>query len=184
MHVLVLLVGAGDPDEMMAPWAESLAVEPYTNWMEEFEIEALAQHVGLDPANAAGLVEHVEEWAGHPGVHEGDRLGYTTTANPDAMYDWLQRGGRFSGYLKLREPRPSGIWRRLRGLGPITGVDTALKGEVDLEPMYENPPFAIVLDGVWYDQDGSEDGVWGAECRALLEPVPDSVVLQVIDAHC
>lgn len=55
--------------------------------------------------------------------------------NPNAKWDWYQNGGRFSGFLPLRDGHYGNVgersWTNVNK--DIEGVDSALKGAVDFE---------------------------------------------------
>ena len=186
MHSLCLVVG-GRPDDALAPFAEYLKVERYKAYLEPSEVTSMAGHFGLSAQDLPALAAKLREWHGAEGGIEGDRLFVWSTENPRSKYDWYQVGGRFAGFLHLREPLPASWWQRLLGKGPIDRASRALKHQVDAGAVLADPPAALLVDGVWHEcpltTDEGRLSAWKSEFAALFEDVPSDSVLTVVDIH-
>ena len=106
---------------------------------------------------------------------------------PDARWDYFGIGGRYDGALPLKQPRQL---RRLFGLlpaGSTRQVSVAKKFEVDQEAFLAEPPAALFYRGQLYEcplfAEGEALSVWQAEFRRRFAEIPDSMTLQIVDAH-
>lgn len=115
-----------------------------------------------------------------------DEHGETTTASPDARFDWWVIGGGWSPALV----RTDG-----------TEGDTARKGDVDFVALEarDGRPFsvhAVVAEGVWREPErtGTTDfgvtvateedlAAWRVWVEMFLHGLPDQAVLTVVDCH-
>lgn len=103
----------------------------------------------------------------------------TSTYNPNSKWDWYSVGGRWSGYLPLKESHGGG------------GADIARLEEIDRRKLTE--PFAFVdRNGVWYER--AEMGWWGmtanerddeyqTEWKDWLKGLSKDTELVAIDCH-
>lgn len=186
MHSLCIVVG-DDPRRALAPFSDHLKVERYRAYLEPSAVAAMAEHRGVAADDLEALAPRLREWMGaEGGVHDG-RLFVWTTENPRGRYDWYRLGGRFSGYLRLTSPAAT-TWRdRLRGRTGAYSADRARKGDVDARAILADPPAALLLDGARHEcPPTAEEGEarrWAEECAALLDAVPDGVLLTVVDLH-
>lgn len=93
-------------------------------------------------------------------------------------WDWWCIGGRWTGWLKLRNG---------------AGGDTARVGDVAWESMRHDGgllrPYAVVKDGEWHASetwDGNDfikDEAWPAKWVQLLETLPRDEQVTVVDIH-
>lgn len=94
--------------------------------------------------------EYVKESWGYT-INEKDEL--VSTYNPDSKWDWYSIGGRWGGFLPLKE---------LDSEGDHLTTNEALVGEIDWEYLLNEkfPPFCFVTeDGEWIEK--GEMGWWG-----------------------
>lgn len=118
-------------------------------------------------------------------VDEEENL--TTTYNPNSKWDWYCIGGRWPGFLVLKEKDENG--ERIR-------VDSALFKEIDWDYMLENKhvPFNFVTEeGDWYEKgemgwwgmtaNEKEKDVWIEEIKKHLVLVDDDCLVTSVDFH-
>jgi hypothetical protein len=118
-------------------------------YVEGDPLQAMADHFGLTVDDLPALKEKMPEWAGcESEIHDG-RLCYWLRDNPNGKFEWYRIGGRFSGYLHLRQPRKPSLLGRFFGRKPQERVDRARKGEIVVEDVVRNPPFAFLVNGEW-----------------------------------
>ena len=101
--------------------------------------------------------EGVKQW-GYP-LDEDENL--LSSYNPDSKWDWYSIGGRWDGFLVLKERDEE---------GGIIETNEALVGEVDWEYMLEHkfPPFCYVdEDGEWFEK--GEMGWWESHSMKSLK---------------
>ena len=109
--------------------------------------------------------------------HEHSEAGYNSpcTHNHEAQWDWYEIGGRWSGWLRLKDGRRA---------------DSALAGEIDWPQM--PPPVAMVGEGAFQAVgviglfgyvDHSRDDEWDARFRSLVAGVPAETAVTVVDCH-
>ena len=110
--------------------------------------------------------EEVQNW-GYKIDDEGNLL---TTYNPDSKWDWYSIGGRWSGFLPLKE---------LDSEGNHLTTNEALVEEIDWEYLLDEqfPPFCFVTeDGEWIEK--GEMGWW---CSVSNEKSEETWKQQFID---
>jgi hypothetical protein len=186
MHFLALVVGA-DRDRVLAPFADYFEVEPRREYVSDSELSSVAEHFGVPVSDLEELAAKWPEWAEQNAeIHDG-RLCYWTTSNPLGKYDWYKVGGNFTGYLHLREPRVPSLLGRLLGKKATVNVSSATKGEVVVEDILSDPPYAVVLNGRWHEQGLGDTAVadvdWQQQVATHLASLTDDDVLTVIDIH-
>jgi hypothetical protein len=186
MHYACLVVGP-DPDRQLEPFFAELKVSPYKDFLDQGGIDLMAEHFSLAPTDLQGLAARMPEWDEAEGGVEDGRLFRWSTANPDGRYDWYELGGRFSGYLHLKEPRRPSRWRGLLGAQAKERVDQALRSEIHEEPLLADPPAALLLDGNWYEcpltTDAEEVQRWNQRFASLFRGIPPDALLTVMDMH-
>lgn len=119
--------------------------------------------------------ESVKEW-GYDIDEEGNLL---TTYNPDSKWDWYDIGGRWNGFLPLKEKDDNG--------NPIC-TNTACVNEIDWDYLFENKyaPFCFVTEGGCWEEKG-EMGWWGITTNEQPEDVWDikfKNYIQTLDPDC
>lgn len=127
--------------------------------------------------------EHVQDW-GYQIDDEGNLL---STYNPDSKWDWYSIGGRWGGFLPLKE---------LDSEGDHLTTNEALVGEIDWEYLLNEkfPPFCFVTeDGEWIEK--GEMGWWGmsfneqpeddwaTQFKDYLSTLDSNCLVTVIDFH-
>ena len=127
--------------------------------------------------------KQVQDW-GYQIDDEGNLL---TTYNPDSKWDWYSIGGRWSGFLPLKE---------LDSEGNHLTTNEALVGEVDWEYLLNEkfPPFCFVTeDGEWFEKgemgwwgittnEKSED-TWETQFSNYIKKLDPDCLVTVIDFH-
>ena len=131
---------------------------------------------------------------------------YYSTYNPDSKWDWYSIGGRWSQSIKTKKGEY---------------VDDCTLGEIDFEPYPEDcfedstdwkgepykklkddyrwhyadndMPFAIIIDGVWYERgemgwwamvyNEKNKGDWNTEVKNLLANLPAESEVYNVDFH-
>lgn len=127
--------------------------------------------------------EQVQDW----GYQIDDKGNLLTTYNPDSKWDWYSIGGRWSGFLPLKEKDEDG--------NPLESNE-AYFYEIDWEYLLEHkyPPFCFVTeDGEWIEK--GEMGWWGVsfneqpeddwntQFKKYLDTVDSDCLVTVIDFH-
>lgn len=186
MHSLCLVVGP-DPEAQLAPFADYLPVPPWKRFLDAEEIALMADHFALPASELAGLAARMPEWQALEGGVEDGRLFSWEENNPNAKFGAFTIGGRFGGYLVLKDPAsPSGLGRLL-GKAPRERVDSARKRDVRHEPILADPPVALLHDGTWRECPISADAAvleeWRRSFPALFAEIPDDALLTVVDLH-
>lgn len=162
-------------------------MEPYRVYVEDEDLLDMAKHFDLSPDDLEALAAKMPEWNEVEGeIHQG-RVFFWSRENPNGKFDRYQVGGRFAGYLHLREPRPPSFFGRLIGRKPSDRANKALKGEIVTDDLLENPPFAILANGSWVEQgwheDAPSDEQWRAHFEERFKLIPDDALLTVVDIH-
>lgn len=127
--------------------------------------------------------EVVKEW----GYKMDKDENLLTTYNPDSKWDWYEVGGRWSGFLVLKERNSD---------GSIKETNEAYVYEIDWEYMKENKysPFCFIdEDGDWHEKgemgwfgmsfNEQSDESWDAEYEDYLKEVDPYCTVTVVDFH-
>ena len=186
MHSLLIVVGDDLPARLHR-FSDHTKVAPYRVYVDGKQLEAMAEQFALPPENLEALARRMPEWNGcEATVHQG-KLSYFIRDNPDGKFDWYRVGGRFRGYLRLAEPRKPSLVGRLLRKPPVDRVDRARKGEVQVEHVVANPPFAILAGDSWVEQGWSKDAPtdeqWKQQFAARFALLADHELLTVVDIH-
>lgn len=125
----------------------------------------------------------VKEW-GYPIDEDGNLL---SSYNPDSKWDWYSIGGRWDGFLPLKEKDEEG--NRLE-------TDEALFHEIDWEYLFSEkyPPFCYVTpDGEWVEKgemgwwgvtfDEKPEDSWLEQFKDYLKEVDPNCLVTVVDFH-
>lgn len=184
MHSLLLVTGT-DIDGQMLPFFDHLDVEPYEGFLSEKDIAAMAEQYRIAVADLDALAEKMDDWMGEEGFVRGGRLGMISRSNPKGKFDWYEVGGRFAGYLHLKEPKPPTFVGRLLGRGAVVKVNTALKREVHCLRILADPPVALLHEGLWIELPilNPVEEAWKREFAAAFKEIADDVKLTVVDVH-
>lgn len=118
-------------------------------------------------------------------LDENDNL--LSTYNPNSKWDWYCVGGRWNGFLVLKERKED---------GSIIEVNEAYFNEIDWDYMKEwnRIPFCFVdEDGEWYEKgemgwfaittNEMEKDTWRATFEGYLDTVEDDCLVTVVDFH-
>lgn len=192
---------------------EGLEVEPYIRYTKEEAIEEVKNDHKNKYLHASEILNSVEieshdakdyyqkiinkgeflsdeeawEIAKDWGYQIDENENLLTTYNHNSKWDWYSVGGRWSGFLPLKEKDSEG--------NPMT-TNEATVGEVDWEYLLENkfPPYCFVNeDGHWYEKgemgwwgisfnDQPED-MWKQEFTKYLKTLDDNCWVTVVDFH-
>ncbi len=112
--------------------------------------------------------------------------GGSEREDEDWKYDWYEIGGRFSGCLKIKEPRKPNWLSSLLGIEATTGVNQAKKREIKVEELAKVFPFELLRDGQWYEEgleDESAREHWCERYMNILRELPDDTLLTAVDYH-
>ena len=186
MHCCILVVGESINDQLH-PFADHTKVEPYRVFVEGEDLTAMAEHFGISPDNLPALAEKMPEWDKVEGEVYQNRLCFWSRENPNGKFDWYEVGGRFSGYILLNEPRAPSFFGKLFGRKPTDRVNNALKRDVVVESILEDPPAAILSDDTWIeqrlDESAPSDEQWKQQFAEFFMSIPDDQMLTVVDIH-
>lgn len=110
-----------------------------------------------------------------------------STYNPNSKWDWYCVGGRWNGFLVLKERKED---------GSIIEVNEAYFNEIDWDYMKEwnRIPFCFVNeDGEWYEKgemgwfaittNEMEEDTWQATFEEYINTVEDDCLVTVVDFH-
>jgi len=147
-HFKVLVIGE-EPEKQLAPYDESISVEPYRDYekgqpTDHWAFEKLSEENGLTADS--GWAGFVTAWNVRWGADEApmcydaesDRAYQTTTYNPKSKWDWYSLGGRYLGALIVKQGalaakgRPGTFNNDPRHPG---GVDQARVKDIDWSAM-------------------------------------------------
>lgn len=186
MHYPCLIVGP-DPDAQLAPLFEHIKVAPYKVILDAADIKLMAEHFSIPEGDLAALATRMPEWSEEEGGVEEGRLYRWSTSNPQSKFDWYELGGRFEGFLRLKQPRQPTGWRKLIGRKPVERVNQALRSDIQEGPLLADPPTAVLRGGVWsecpFTSDAAELERWRQEFGGLFESIPSDALLTVMDIH-
>lgn len=203
-HFVVLVIG-NDIEAQLESYDENIVVEKYSEgFVSEDEKKRMMEYY-----KDKGQFDNFDEcysqfgndWNGNRyEKNEDGQWESFSTYNPDSKWDWYVIGGRWSGFLKLKDGATP--------IEPLTfnyGTKEETKKEMikenraniaykrDIENLSEITPFAIVKDGEWYER--GRCGWWGTvfeekakeqwikEARELIDDVDDDEIISVVDCH-
>lgn len=146
-HSTCLVIGE-DPDDLLAPYAEELEVEPYRKYVDEQKpqdhwiFDTLVEKHGLKPdADWASFISAYNTRYSEDErlIHDADidRAYEMSTYNPKSRWDWYTLGGRWTGFFDLRVGASGATGRPGLMTLPATGgrVDQARKADIDFDAM-------------------------------------------------
>jgi hypothetical protein len=119
--------------EALAPFDDSLEVEPYKDYLAESEIKGMAKFCGVDKTDVATLIGKMPAWRSASGGQDEVGLFCWLTANPNGRWDWYKIGGRWNG---------------------VFGGENVMQAKTLLESSNLKdrlPAFLLTPDGVWYE---------------------------------
>lgn len=119
MSHFTVVVCLDDPkklDEALAPFSESLEVEPYRDYLDDWQaayeraLKFYAEHPEHRPAelDESDVVAVLSDYNGADVQKdaESDRYFEMSTYNPESKWDWYLIGGRWTGYFKAASDAP------------------------------------------------------------------------------
>jgi len=129
----------------------------------------------------------MKDWEDEDGIVKSGRLGRISKRNPDGRFDFYEVGGRWNGFLQLRQPRQL---RRFFGLFPAgyaTRVSSAKKSQIDQQALLADPPAALLFRGQWFASQifakGEALKTWLEEFSRHFSEIPDDTTLTIVDVH-
>ena len=179
-----------DNYELLDKYDENIEVEPYIKYTKEEAVEKakkdqqelydllLSQQIHLkEERNITNEEdwEQVKKW----GYKIDDFNNIISTYNPNSKWDWYSVGGRWSGYLPLKDG---------------TFVDTAFVSEVDWDKYKETEisPFCFITpEGDWFESanmgwwciTSNENPSWDTVFDNYLATLDDDTIVNTIDFH-
>lgn len=144
---------------------------------------------------------------------DGNVLRCVHRTNPNKKWDRWIIGGHWSGLLRLKESAaPGPIYSGAlasRVIGQPLATDIAIKRDLDVDAMRADAMqrdaiirgnadaatddtmrvFAVVRDGDWFQHslasaaNEKSDEVWHAEFAKMIDGLPDTAFLTVVDCH-
>lgn len=141
-HFTCLVIG-NNPEDQLAPYDENIEVAPQVRGdVSEEEKQSMIDHYkseGIEYPTFDELYKNKGgNWNGNTWSKQGNKWVKISTYNPNSKWDWYQLGGRWTGFLKLKEGtngvvgEPSLISERRAKPGY---VDVAAKKDIDFEGM-------------------------------------------------
>lgn len=191
---------------------ENMEVEPYIRYTKEEAIEEVKsrhsndykyaieqlKNPDLDSETAEYFSQIVEKGmflSSEDAWETAKKWGYEldtdenllSTYNPDSKWDWWTIGGRWSGYLVLKERDEN---------GDIIEVDQADFDEIDWDYMIRNSkiPFCYVCpDGEWCEKgrmgwwamvsDEMSEQTWDKQFKDFIDSIDYNCIVTAVDFH-
>jgi hypothetical protein len=186
MHTC-LLIAADNIEAQLQPFSVHLEVEPHEVPLSDSDIRSMAEHYGILPTDLHILASKMRDWEGEDGIVKNGQLARISRRNPKGRVDYYCVGGKWDGFLQLRQPRKL---RRLFGLLPpgcTSRVSSAKKSEIDQQALLADPPAALLFRGQWFASpifaDGDALDTWKAQFSRRFSQIPDETTLTVVDIH-
>lgn len=118
--------------------------------------------------------------------------------NPNGKWLWHQIGGKWSGFIKLKDlenPKINDVWDYKFHLEneKNLNVDQAKKCDIaNIEEIIENT-HALVINGEWFEKgeilndftikNEKENGFWKNEIKELLADLPNDVTISLFECY-
>jgi hypothetical protein len=119
--------------------------------------------------------------------------------NPNAKWDWYAIGGRWKGFLPLKQGAMGKLAEQNVYVDSLNGVvaklgqaDIATKEAVDWRKL-TYPPFAWLHEGEWVERgemgwwgmvnDEKEEKAWNKQFKEFIKSLPDNTLLTTVDCH-
>lgn len=185
--------------DLMEPYWQDLEVEEYC----EGEVSEMDKQRFLDYYNGHTPGYHFsmeqfdelygmkgDDWNGNRWRKDDDGVWREySTLNPEMKWDWYEVGGRWAGWLQLKE----GV-ERMQPLNFSWGWSDELKQKVledvplradmahlgEINNLDKLVAGAVMVNGEWTD---IEDGIQFTEVKKYFEGLPDDTVIVCIDYH-
>lgn len=180
MHTVGLVLGE-NPEQQLEKFADYFEVDAFKKYMDEDEIQDMADEYGIDARNVVELREKVKKWLDYEGFVENGRLGYFCNENPNAKFDWYTIGGRWKGYLKLG----------IKKVNKNDVADQARFNEINIDELTRDVPGFVLKNGQWHEDhlslsellEGKVSSEWRSAYEKILKEMPGDTLVTVIDIH-
>lgn len=186
MHSLLLVTGEKVSDQIW-PFSDHFKVESYKVFLDDDEISLMADHFSIDKTDIETLCSKMKDWQRTEGFIENGKIYWLSRENPHGKYDWSKVGGRFSGYLQLKEKKDPSFIGKLFGKKPSDKVNTALKYEISEGTIESDPPAAILHEGTWHEcpmtSEENRISEWNKKAIEIYKSIPSDMKLTVVDIH-
>lgn len=155
-HFTVMVIG-NNPEDQLAPYSENIRTAPIVSGeVSEEEKEQMIKFYkerGFEYPTFDELYKNKgEDWNGNTWRKEKGKWVEISTYNPNSKWDWYQLGGRWTGFLKLKEGVDGEVGEHSlvseRRSKPGY-ADAALKKDIDFESMKND---AAEKASEWYDK--------------------------------
>lgn len=156
-HFTCLVIG-DNPEDQLAPYDENIQTPPrvrdeVSDEEKQRMIEYYKENGGFEYPTFDELYKKKgKDWNGNSWKKEDGKWVEYTTYNPDSKWDWYQLGGRWTGFLKLKEGADGEVGEHSlvseRRAKPGY-ADAALKKDIDFEFMKNK---AAEKASEWYDK--------------------------------
>lgn len=143
-HFTVMVIGE-NPENQLEPYSEHIQTEPrVTGEVSEEDKNSMIEYYkkpengGLELPFDELYAEHGDDWNGNSWEKRDGVWVEVTTYNPKSKWDWYQLGGRWTGFLKLKEGTTGeqGEFSLVSSRRAEAGhVDATIKGNIDIEGM-------------------------------------------------
>ena len=153
--------------DVLANFDINKEVEPYKYYIEEDQIQRMAKHYGIDPANLTALAEKLEDWDGDKGGVDETGLYGTSTKNPVGHTDY---------WSVVAEVKPEDRGRLLFGQG---GEEKIVKAIVTPAGKWNDGPWVYGAPDAEQDK---ELEAWDKQLTTLLDEHKDTVAF-LADCH-
>ena len=165
----------------LAPFDESLDVEPFRIHLDHKEILLMANHYNVSPANLQELATHMPAWRSGEGGVDREGLFRLSTCNPDGRWDWYEIGGRWDGNIPYSRSNVirAGTLARSKHLEKclLDYVVTPSGQWLEHERFYPTSEWRTV------DKESLPESEWLGIVRETLLRWPDYRVV-CVDIHC
>ncbi len=174
-NTCILITRNGSSPEQMADKASTVLakfdinkeMKPYKSYVSADEIQRMAKHYGIDPANLSELAEKFEEWNGDKGGVDEKGFYGIFTKNPE---------GHIDGWSVFTEVKPEDRGRLLFGQG---GEDKTVKACVTPDGKWVDGPWVY---GAPNAEQEKELEAWDKKLATLLDEYKDAVAF-LADCH-
>lgn len=193
MHYFVMVLVPADTEDVMQAVADLM--EPFNHWkeverskryLEDYEIQEMADHYGLSKIDLPALAQYVcEYWERKEGGLDEQGLFMIETYNPNSHWDYWAIGGRWDGVIQ-------GKSRNTKGRSNYGPEHEQLQYNIcPVRELPENvlPEWILTPDGKWYEQEmrslyptPQENEAWRKVVQPLLEQYQDCFAVGV-DCH-
>ena len=186
MHSLLLVTGKNISLQMDA-FSDHKKVAPRKIRIDSNDIKDISKAYRIDPLDLDAILEKVPEWTGGKGGRDDAGLFWLSTENPDAKFEWYEKGGRFKSFLKLKEPRKPSVFGKLLGQKPKTSANSALKIEICLTTFEEEKPAVFLHEGNWNEcpinATKAQAQNWDVNFLEFFNDLEENTKITVIDIH-